>query len=257
MYIVLEGWSPGKIYLAEAILTFLFFPLFVILAFIVDKISKKIRTPDESHNYALIRKKSIPIKDFNQIVDSKKSKKEVSDNFKRLVKKQMKVNMFLRDNFGTNNVSAKNLEEMKYNLVSQDPIQQKIFIKKLIGDSITGKFTTETKKNSLYYNELKQIQNNKSSFMNPLVGFKCLHYSISEKTGKVNVKIINKTRRAIEIGVRTIESTATADEDYKSLDKKVKFEDGQVEAIVSVEIYKGNSNHLNLNIYPSLYFCCS
>lgn len=39
LLIVLDGWSDGKIYLAEAILTFLFFPLFLVLAYVVDKIS--------------------------------------------------------------------------------------------------------------------------------------------------------------------------------------------------------------------------
>ena len=96
----------------------------------------------------------------------------------------MNVNMFLRDKFGTQNVSAKNLEEMKYNLVSEDPIQQKLFIKKLIGETITGKLYTDVKKNQLYYNELKQIQGSKNTFMNPLVGFKSLHYWISEKSRK-------------------------------------------------------------------------
>ena len=59
---------------------------------------------------------------------------------------------------------------------------------------------------------------------NPEFGFQCLHYSVSEAVGKIQVPILNKTKNACSVRVKTLGNTdtalatATPDEDYESLD---------------------------------------
>lgn len=48
-----------------------------------------------------------------------------------------------------------------------------------------------------------------------MIGFKCLHYSVTESNGTVEVIIVKK-KRTVEytFGIRTVELTATSPKDY-------------------------------------------
>jgi len=54
--------------------------------------------------------------------------------------------------------------------------------------------------------------------MNPEIGFKALHYSVSEGSKNVTIGIKNKTDKDITCGIRTIDDTALAKEDYTPID---------------------------------------
>ena len=57
---------------------------------------------------------------------------------------------------------------------------------------------------------------------NDMVGFKCLHYSVTESNGHVEVTIIKKVPgREILVGVRTRDDTAVAPKDYHAIDKQI------------------------------------
>jgi len=48
-----------------------------------------------------------------------------------------------------------------------------------------------------------------------MVGFKCLHYSVTESNGTVEVIIVKKKRAAdYTFGIRTVEDTAKAPKDF-------------------------------------------
>ena len=53
---------------------------------------------------------------------------------------------------------------------------------------------------------------------NPNFGFKCLHYSVSEGSGFIEVVILNKTKKAGKIGARTVDGDAKDGEDYNGID---------------------------------------
>lgn len=63
-------------------------------------------------------------------------------------------------------------------------------------------------------NAAKNVQNE-----NENVGFKCLHYSVTESNGTVEVTIVKKKRGQFTFGVRTVDVTATSPKDYKHEDK--------------------------------------
>jgi hypothetical protein len=47
-----------------------------------------------------------------------------------------------------------------------------------------------------------------------MIGFKCLHYSVTESNGTVEVLITKKKRVEYTFGIRTAEITATSPKDY-------------------------------------------
>lgn len=63
-------------------------------------------------------------------------------------------------------------------------------------------------------NTTKNVQNE-----NENIGFKCLHYSVTESNGTVEVTILKKKRGEYTFGVRTVDDTATSPKDYTHQDK--------------------------------------
>lgn len=70
--------------------------------------------------------------------------------------------------------------------------------------------------------------------MNPNVGFKCLHYSVTESAGTLKAVIIRKSETPLTVGVRTIDDTALNGEDYRGIDKIINLTSH--EHIIEVEI---------------------
>ena len=60
---------------------------------------------------------------------------------------------------------------------------------------------------------------------NDLVGFKCLHYSVTESAGHVEITIVKKLlNQELIVGVRTKDDTACSPKDYKAFDDEIKFD---------------------------------
>lgn len=51
--------------------------------------------------------------------------------------------------------------------------------------------------------------------LNDFVGFKCLHYSVTESSGYVELCIVKVSTAEYTFGVRTIEGPAKEGKDYK------------------------------------------
>lgn len=63
-----------------------------------------------------------------------------------------------------------------------------------------------------------------SSNVNDNIGFKCLHYSVTESNGTVDIAILKKDNlKEFTFGIRTIEGSATAGKDYDSYDELIKL----------------------------------
>lgn len=56
-----------------------------------------------------------------------------------------------------------------------------------------------------------------SARQNPEIGFKCLHYSVTESSGFVEIIIVKKVSEEMVFWVRTLDDTAKAPEDYESI----------------------------------------
>lgn len=66
----------------------------------------------------------------------------------------------------------------------------------------------------------------------PDYGFTCLHMSVSESIVHAKVTIMNKNKTAGRIGVRTVDDTATAGEDFVKLDEEIEFKHGDKDTTI-------------------------
>jgi hypothetical protein len=82
--------------------------------------------------------------------------------------------------------------------------------------------------------ENRKASSLKEEQKNPKFGFSCLHYSVSEAAGALKIEILNKSKQAGSVWVRTKEGDAQPDLDYKHIDENVTFRAGQGAATVSV-----------------------
>jgi len=62
---------------------------------------------------------------------------------------------------------------------------------------------------------------------NDKFGFNCLHYSVSEASGNLQIMILNKKKVAGSVRVLTIDAEAKAGEDYNAVDEVLQFKDGE------------------------------
>lgn len=54
---------------------------------------------------------------------------------------------------------------------------------------------------------------------NDQIGFKCLHYSVTESNGFVEVSILKKVQTDLTFGVRTVPDTATHPKDFTHIEE--------------------------------------
>jgi solute carrier family 8 (sodium/calcium exchanger) len=252
LYIVLEPWSEGKIEIAEALITFLFFPIFIGAAYGADKINQWQREKKES-KAKLVKQRTLPIQEFFHIVGAKQTSNQVNPqrgDYERVAN----MNDFFKRYFGTEKLAADSLEKIiQEKLQPTDPIQQRIHFRRNVGKIFRTSDRTTVRKNEIFFKELKKVEEELPKFLSPIVGFKCLHYSVSEGIGKINVKFINKTGREMEVGVRTIEDTANEGTDFEKIDTIVEFGDGQKEQFVEVRIVNDDAFEPNEDFYIELY----
>lgn len=51
-----------------------------------------------------------------------------------------------------------------------------------------------------------------------MIGFKCLHYSVTESAGYVEVTVVKKNGvKEVQFGIRTVENTAKEGSEYEAL----------------------------------------
>lgn len=67
-----------------------------------------------------------------------------------------------------------------------------------------------------------QVENDNSAKpekVNEFIGFKCLHYSVTESAGHVLLTVVKRVQnQSITFGVRTVKDTAIPEKDYKDID---------------------------------------
>lgn len=71
---------------------------------------------------------------------------------------------------------------------------------------------------------------------NPKLGFKCLHYVVSESCGTLDVKISKKTQETVIFMLKTIDGTAKANKKYSPIEEMITMQANQMEHIVSLKI---------------------
>lgn len=138
-------------------------------------------------------------------------------------------------------------------------IHERIKFRRGFGDLISGRGQNgvQLKKNEMYFKKEKMAKDKlhyEAMKYNPLVGFKCLHYSVSEAIGTIKVHVIKKNKGdEFLVGVRTVDGTAEAGEDFEEIDEELDFDEDESELEVEVEIINDDVFEENEDFYVELY----
>ena len=92
--------------------------------------------------------------------------------------------------------------------------------------------------------------------VNDLIGFKCIHYSVTESSGHVELTIVKKDKnkdQEVSFGVRTVDDTATAPKDYESFDKKITIGKNQSDTKIHIPVVDDDEWEPDLDFFVELY----
>ena len=261
MLIVLRGTSQDEVEIWEAILTFVFFILLIIFAYVADRIGTSL---DEAKQ-----------------TEEEKEEREKEEQRKAIKTKLRKF----ADEYGNNAVilagqGVKNAETAKISDQDQKKIVEHYqkyfdtdnlkeievpkFLKALQADSLLERFAYRNRDNAENARKFSRINSTKGQLShetkvneeeaNKQYGFKCLHYSVTESAGHVELTVIRKNKLAADlIGVRTVDGTAKQDKDYNSIMETIQFQQHEDTHLVKVPVIDDQDWNPDLDFYVELF----
>ena len=156
---------------------------------------------------------------------------------------------FLNRNFGTANISAIDKDKLKVLLGGEHIVERIGYRKKA---AISG-FREAIAKGEIIRRSNKSAEEIDEKDRNSSFGFSCLHYSVSEGAGVIKVKILNKSKLACSVRVRSRQDTATEDEDYEKVDKVLEFSKDEGHQEINVKIHDDEEWEPDEDFYLDLY----
>ena len=292
LYITLAVWSVDKIELVEAILTFVFFLLLVILAFAADKYNsfKKKKLAEEAEN-KLKARKTMNQEDFYRIIGVQQKNQKGDPRVKKqgeyesLINKDKSENVQdVKDeeNFAKTDLNLDSKTETSPSSVKNDMRKKDSKFSEMIKDvkkdkdgyidvyDLANRIKPQPAQERVLYNRgvgatlsgRKPIYNNiqrqrlsrkETEKLNPDFGFNTLKYSVHEDKGPLIVKILNKKKAYQKIGLRTIDGTATAGLDYERINKIIELTSDQESISIEVGIVADDQVEPDENFYLELY----
>ena len=100
--------------------------------------------------------------------------------------------------------------------------------------------------------ENKTVDENDKN-VNDAFGFKCLHYSVTESAGHVEIAIMRKNTNVKAVGVRTKDDNAVAGKDYHKFEEILEFEGQENQKIIKVGIINDEEWNPDLDFYVHLF----
>ena len=130
---------------------------------------------------------------------------------------------FLMHTFQTDQISSVELEELK-KAINGEHMIKRLQYRKTVGNLLLGKKPV-VKKGEVFRQESSFAAKLDASQKNELFGFHCLHYTVSESSKFLMIKVLNKTNSRMRVGIRTVElpEGAKAVKDFGPIDKVLIF----------------------------------
>ena len=131
--------------------------------------------------------------------------------------------------------------------------------RKGLGDLVSGRINNgiQLAKNQKFLKDERLAKDEAEdiwSKFNPLFGFRCLHYQISESIGALKVFVIKKVSgESMRVGVRTRNGSAIEDEDFQKVDEILTFKEDDTEMTFEVKIVNDDAYEENEDFYVELY----
>ena len=89
--------------------------------------------------------------------------------------------------------------------------------------------------------------------VNEQFGFKCLHYSVTESAGHVEISVLRKNTNVKAVGVRTRDDNAVKGKDYEAYDQVLEFDGQENEKKVKIAIINDDEWNPDLDFFVVLY----
>lgn len=257
LFFVLSIWTPGEVTIWEAFITLGFFFILVLSAFIADKINACVKRKQEGPAGVTARGGNLDIDDFIELINAKKEDLDAKNQTKH-----DEIQKFYKKYFEDRDPATLSRQEIEEKLAPSHGIHERIKFRHGVGDLLNGRNTNgvQLQKNQKYKKEMQLAENlaNQNWIkMNPMFGFRCLHYNISEAIGKLKVVIVNKQYEfdgELEVGVRTVDGTAVDGDDFTHVDEVLKFFSGEDrEKSIEIEIINNDCYEENEDFFIELY----
>jgi solute carrier family 8 (sodium/calcium exchanger) len=175
-----------------------------------------------------------------------------SDHEIKQVDKRRELESYLKETFKVDDVKDIDPEDVKQAIEPKSVIGRMKY-RRVIGNQLSGKKAFIVVKGMKKQVENKLASSLKKADLNPYVGFKCLHYSVTEGAGHLEIIIYKKTNDALEIGCRTLDDTACAPDDYRTLDETLVFGKDEMEKSIKIEIVDDNEWEPDEDFLVELY----
>ena len=236
LYVVL---IDGVVKPWEAWLTFGFFWMMILIAFIMDKIGNRkakaqmdaLKAAAESGALnqseaagkagqpATVTTSHEPLDFYNVLIPVESGTKKVEDEAEQQKIDEMKN--FLRHHFNTDQVQNVKMDDLKQK-IHGDHIISRLKFRKETG-MIPNRKAKDITKNEIYRNESNHTKYLEADDRHDSFGFSCLNYAVSESSGFIAIKIHGK--RAGRVGVRTVEipDGAQANKDFIPINTTLDF----------------------------------
>ena len=258
LYLTLSTISPNYISVMEAWLTLIYFFLLIILAYAADRINghiqskKKSQEDQERENLeteikikknrlrqiARERGENIVIEIAQNIHNAETE--AVPEILQREIKNLYKEILQVKD-LGTCDIS----ELLK--AIQPDSLLERFAFRKAGGNN--KEFIKLKGSRGQINHEVGQLEEG-----NELIGFKCLHYSVTESNGTVEVTIIKKvTNQELTFGYRTVADTAVPEKDYTHTNKVVTMKKRDAELKIYIPIVNDEEWNPDMDFFIELY----
>lgn len=244
--------------LAEAILTFSFFWILLIFAFIADRVrqrqeKKKMHTLEQFN-----------IEDFYHILNAKQknTNNEESDGgaLGEEAKNHAELQKYLKKTFNKDRIEDIDPADVERMLKPKSVVAERLQYRKSIGKLISGKKKVGVVKGEKNIEELKTAHDEfQKHELNPKIGFRCLHYSVTESSGVLRVIVLKKNpEEQVKFGVRTVDGTANAgvDDDagdYQKVDEIMTMAPGIDQISIPIKIVDDEGIEPDEDFYLELY----
>ena len=256
LYLTLKDFSENIIEPWEAWLTLVFFVILIVLSFGADKINtiltekkKTAQQKQEEYKQNEINKFKTQLRTIARdkgeeailMVAQGKKVPEVSET------KAREIISLYKSVFETDNLSSYQIEEL-YSVLKPDSLLERFAYRKQTGTQNRRDFIKlKGAKGQIAHEEVK-VENE-----NDTVGFKCLHYSVTESNGHVEVSIVKKVATDLIIGVRTVPGTAVAPKDFTHIDDLITIKKRDTEFKLKIPIVDDEEWEPDLDFFIELY----
>jgi len=163
--------------------------------------------------------------------------------------KKQEIQTLFKQILGVDSLAAVEIAEL-HAVLQPDSLLERFAYRRQTGMAGNSKDFIKLKgtRGQIDHDETVKVENE-----NEQLGFKCLHYSVTESNGNVELTIIKKVQQEITFGYRTIADSATAPKDYTHTEEIVQMKKRDTEHKILIPIVDDEEWEPDLDFFVELF----